>query len=332
MIRNFFSLFLMGLVVTGLGLPSFAQGQDTPVAVVSLVWGAVTVKHQDADYKPARWLEPIFPGDQVRTTGPGSKLLVTYFFDKHQEVVGPDLVADAQAKTLTKTEGKSDIRRDAARQPFGAGGVESPFVYTHKLVQDDFAGADAPGAMEKELATLKSRVRPTFPPSFWWQTNGASEYEISIAQPGVEGGGWTKKVTGNQYKLTLDEANSLLKGVNYDWTVKGNGETVVASYPFKLLTLPLKKWYNEQVGAFNDSRNLDKLQRNQWTDYLLVCAQVNEVDRSMEIIEKMRQLDPKNPRIYRALTRIYILKGCPAHAKSAHDQLVALGGRDPIYP
>jgi len=77
---------------------------------------------------------------------------------------------------------------------------------------------------------------------------------------------------------------------------------------------------------------LDKLQRSVYTDYLLVCSQVLEIDRAMEIAEKMRKMDPNNPRIFRILTRIYLRKGCPAHAKAAHDKLVKLGGRDPIYP
>ena len=114
--------------------PAAAQGPDeVPVAVISLVWGEVTLKHSDSDYQPARWLDPIYPGDLVKTTGPGSKLLITFFSDNHQEVMGEDITANVAADKLVKVEGQNTIRRDPARNPFGAGGVENPFIYTHKL-------------------------------------------------------------------------------------------------------------------------------------------------------------------------------------------------------
>jgi hypothetical protein len=307
-----------------------AQGpDDKPVAVMSLVWGEVTIKHTDADYKPARWLEPVYPGDLIRTAGPGSKLLITYFYDNHQEVVGPDMVGTATAQTLTKTEGEGTIRKDPARNPFGAGGVANPFIYTHKLIEDDFKGKDE--GIEAEQGTLRARVRPAFPPSFSWEDSGAEQYTLSIFEP-AGSLVWSKDVKGTQYKLTQAEGNQLLKGVNYKWGVTADGNEVVRPYEFMLLTLPLRKWFDEQAATFDKKRKLGKLERSDWTDYLLVCSQVNEIDRVFELMEKMKEMDSKNPRLYRALTRVYIYKKCPAHAQAAHDKLVELGGRDPIYP
>jgi hypothetical protein len=311
--------------------PIAAQEPPSPVGVISLVWGEVTVKHEDADYKPARWLEPIYTGDQLRTAGQGSKLLIVFFNDNHQEVVGPDLVCTVAPTGVEKTQGQGDVRVDSARNPFGAGGVESPFIYTHKLIQDDFAGADEQGALEAEQLTLKARVRPAFPPSFNWPDTGAQSYQLRITDPSGSVV-WEKKLSASQYKLNQKEANDLLKGVNYKWTVLADGEVLVRPYEFKLLTLPLRKWFDGQVAQFNKKRDADKLQRSDWTDYLLVCSQVNEIDRVFELVEKMKAMDPNNPRIYRVLTRVYVRRSCPAHAKAAHDKLVELGGRDPIYP
>ena len=326
------SIALLCLLLCCTLQPALAQGEDdVPIGVVSLVWGVVTVKHVDSDYKPARWLEPIYAGDQLRTAGSGSKLLVVFFSDNHQEVMGADMVASVESTGLVKSEGEGEIRKDEARNPFGAGGVENPFIYTHKLVQDDFKGADESGAIAAEQPTLRARVRPAFPPSFDWVDSGADSYTLQIHQPTGELV-WEKTVKASQYKLTEQEANKLLKGVNYTWKVTAGGEEIVRPYEFKLLTLPLRKWFDEQVAMFDKKRRTDKLQRSDWTDYLLVCSQVLDIDRAFELTDKMKEMDPNNPRIYSILTRIYIRRGCPAHAKAAHDKLVQLGGRDPVYP
>lgn len=326
-------LYLATLLFFLTAAPIVAQDEEpaTPVGVASLVWGEVTVKHTGADYKPARWLEPIYVGDQLRTNGDGAKLLVVFFDDNHQEVVGTDMVCTVGTDGLTKAEGVGDVRVDPARNPFGAGGVENPFIYTYKLVQDDFKGADEPGALEAEQQVLKARVRPDFPPSFYWPDNGANSYKLQIFEPAGKLV-WSKELSDHQYKLKPQEANKLLKGVDYKWSVLADGEELVRPYEFQLLTLPLQKWFNEQAATFNKKRDDDKLQRSDWTDYLLVCSQVTDIDRAFELTEKMKAMDPENPRIYRVLTRLYIYRSCPAHAKAAHDKLNALGGRDPIYP
>ena len=304
---------------------------EKPVGVISLVWGAVTVKHTDADYAPARWLEPIYLGDKLKTDGPGSKLLIVFFQDNHQEVMGEDLVAEVQSDGLSKTTGTSEVRKDAARNPFGAGGVENPFVYTHRLIEDDFEGGEEPGVLEAERSTLRARVNADFPPSFKWEPAEGASYQLKIEQPTGEQV-WSKTLSKNQYRLTPQEANKLLKGVNYKWSVTSGDNVVVRPYEFKLLTLPLKKWFDEQASVFTKKRSANKLERSDYTDYLLLCSQILDIDRAMEVLEKMRAMDPNNPLVFRALTRIYLLKNSPGHALAAHKKLEELGGRDPIYP
>lgn len=305
-----------------LALPALGAG-DTPVAVISLVWGAVTIKHQNEDYKPARWLEPIFPGDQVKTSGTDAKLLVTYFNDNHQEVLGPNSESTAQETGLTG----GSVRKDSARNPFGAGGVENPFVYTRKLVEADFQ--NPPLDYEAEKGVLQARVRPTFPPSLFWQKTSDCVLEVYDY---VGASLWNVPVKGHTYVLTTAQAQAMPKGVNYSWDVKSGDQVLVARYPFKLLTLPQYKWFQEQTQDYESKKASGKLQRSDWTDYLLVCSQLNYVDQGLDLLYKMAEMDPNNPAVYRALTRVYLQKNCPVHARRAHDKELELGGLDPVYP
>lgn len=311
--------------------PGAALAADQPVAVISLVWGVVTVKHANQDYKPARWLEPIFPGDFVKTTGAGSKLLITFFSDNHQEVMGNDITAQATETTLS-AEGGANIRKDKSRNPFGAGGVASPFVYVRKIFADDFAGADAPGALDLEKNQyLKAHVNPAFPPGFWWPPQaGAATYALQILQPSGGQPIWSTTAKDNQYKMKESDANALSKGSDYVWQVQANNQPVTRPYAFMLLTLPLEKWYLEQNKAFAAKRAAGKLERSDYTDYLLVCAQLNRIDESLTLVQEMSNMDPQNPNLFRALARVYLAKSCPALAKQAYDTEIQLGGYDPL--
>lgn len=309
-------------VLLWLSLPALAAG-DAPVAVISLVWGAVTIKHQNEDYKPARWLEPVFSGDQVKASGADSKLLITFFSDNHQEVVGPDSEATAQDTSMS---GPS-IRRDPARNPFGAGGVENPFVYTHRLIQADFQ--NPPNSYETEKLLLQARVRPTFPPSLFWQKSNNSVLQVYdyLGAPM-----WKKPLKTHSYVLTAAQAQAMPKGVNYWWEVTSGNTTLVAKYPFKLLTRPQYKWFQEQRRSYDAKKAAHKLERSDWTDLLLICSQLNYIDESLDLLYKMAEMDPQNPAIYRAMTRVYLAKSCPVHAQKAHDKELELGGLDPVYP
>lgn len=312
------------------GQPAAAQDKTLPVAVISLVWGEVTVKHQDADYQPARWLDPIWEGDYVKTNGPGSKLLITFFNDNHQEVMASDAVATATSVGLSSQSGPQ-IRVDPPRNPFGAGGVQNPFIYTHKLVQADFAGADAPGAYQAEEIALKAWMNSSAPPRFSWPAApGAASYQLQVqGAPGLNFT-WARSTDKTQYALADAESAAMTKGALYSWTVTAGPATVVPPYNFLLLTLPQDKWLKEQANAFADKRKRGQLQRSDFTDYLLVCSQLLRVDNALSLMLEMSGMDPQNPRVFRALTRVYVLKNCPAHAKEAFDREIQLGGVDPV--
>jgi hypothetical protein len=325
-----FRLAALAIALT-LILGSLARAQDgLPVAVISLVWGEVTVKHQDADYKPARWLEPIWEGDFVKTAGPGSKLLITFFNDNHQEVMPSDSVATVAMTGLTSQSGPK-IRVDRPRNPFGAGGVQNPYVYTHNLVQDDFKGADAPGAYEAEEFAMKAWMNSSSPARFSWPNDpNAASYTLQVqGAPGLNFR-WTKMTETPQYKMNQDESNAMTKGAVYQWSVLSGTSVVIPQYNFLLLTLPQDKWLKDQADDFADKRKRGQLQRSDYTDYLLVCSQLLRVDNALSLMKEMAAMDPQNPRVFRALTRVYLLKNCPAHAKEAWNTEIQLGGVDPV--
>jgi hypothetical protein len=331
-LRTLATALLLFCLFTILAPTPQAQTAPQPIAVVSLVWGEVTIKHADADYKPARWLEPIFAGDFVKTTGPGSKLLITYFFDNHQEVLPQDAEATATPAGLRATSG-GPVRQDAARNPFGSGGVESPFVYTKNLSADDFVGADDPNAMQREANFLKGSVIAHFPPTFSWPASpGTKGYTLTILDA-AKNVMLSRKLqaTTRSYKLQQQEASKLFKGTVYTWGVTDDaGNVVLAPYPFMLLSRPQDDWLSENHKDYDGKVKRGQLQRSDRTDRLLVGAQLVQVGDVLSQAKEMAKEDPNNPQVYRVLTRAYLLKGCPAHAKQAHDREIELGGIDPV--
>lgn len=329
-------LVALAALLAGLLAPLAAFAQDAapptdtpPVAVVSLVWGEVTIKHPNGDYKPCRWLEPVYPQDFLKTSGPGSKLLVTYFFDNHQEVLSPDTEAQADYKTLIGTSGP-DIRKDKARNPFGTG-MSNPFVYTMPLQAEAFADADAPGQYELEKQWLKASVKPSYPPVFSWAAwPGAKQYKIQIFDTTKQFvGGATVK--GTSFKVSPRELSAASKGSTFLWQVTTPDDKVaVPRYPFTVLTGPLEAWLASYRNPFQKKSKTGKLERSDYTDYLLVSAQLSQVDTVVSLCQQIAALDPNNPRAFRALTRAYLAKGCPAHAQEAWEKETQLGGVDPI--
>ncbi len=326
---------LGGLVVAALLGATAAQAQDAqelaanpPVAVVSLVWGEVTIKHLNGDYKPAQWLDPVYPQDYLKTTGPGSKLLVTFFFDNHQEVLASDTEAQVTFKTINAQTGPA-IRKDKARNPFGKG-MENPFVYTRKLADADFKGADEPGALEREKAFLQAKVKPTWPPTFsWGKVPGVAKYKIQFFDTTNQFLA-DATVPGATYKA-FKEFSDASKGSIFLWQVLTPDEQIVVrKYPFMILTRPLQAWLGDIRNSFQRKRKAGKLERSDYTDYLLASAQLMQVDDVVALTREMARMDPKNPRVFRALVRAYATRGCPALARQALDTELQLGGVDPI--
>ena len=331
---------LAALLLAALLVTSGVQAQDAPdaqelaanqpVAVVSLVWGAVTIKHVNGDYRPAQWLDPVYPQDFLKTSGPGSKLLVTYFFDNHQEVLASDCEAQAGFRNITAKTGPA-VRQDRARNPFGTG-MDNPFVYTRKLFASDFQGADDPDALAREKTFLKAVVKPTWPPAFSWPAvPGVAQYKLHLFDT-TDRFLVGATVKGTSYKA-FKEFNDASKGSTFVWQVMTpDNQIVVRKYPFMVLTRPLASWLSSISRDFHAKQKAGKLERSDYTDFLLVSAQLMQVDDVVSLCQKMAQMDPKNPRVLRALTRAYLTRGCPAMARQAHEAEVQLGGVDPILP
>ena len=318
----------LALLLAASPLQAQAQPDTPPVAVMSLVWGVVNVKHINEDYQPARWMEPLFVGDQINAAGPGSKVLVTFFNDNHQEVAATNSTTQVENNDLKSLSGPP-LRVDPPRNPFGSGGVQNPFVYTRRLVTADFQG----GNLAQENAYAKATLRSAEPLIFGVAGPAAAKsFKVNITDPQNQP---LLSDTGraNRLKMSTEKSNQLSKGSVYYWqAASSSGKTLVARYPFLFLTLPLEKWLKETVDNFDSLRKRKQLQRSDYTDYLLVSAQLMRVDDVVALCQEMATLDPKNPRVFRALTRAYLTKGWPAHAKQAHDTEINLGAIDPIYP
>jgi hypothetical protein len=325
-------VMLLVMALLAAGLPAWAQdGPNPPVAVISLVWGVVTVKHTGGDYQPATWLEPIYAQDYVKTAGPGSKLLITYFFDNHQEVMDQDSIAGVGYKGLQLQQGPK-IRKDAARNPFGQG-MQNPFVYTMRLNSVSFNGADEPNAMALENGYLRASVTPTYPPRFRWQAlSGAKQYHVQFfdTKNQARAGAPAKKA---ELIATRKQFGLQTLGQTFRWQVDAApGQTVVSRYSFMVLGKPQQKWLSSYRVGFERKRKAKQLQRSDYTDYLLMCAQLLQVDEAVKLCDEMARLNPKNPQVFRALTRAYLAHNCPAHAKQAYQTEISLGGIDPIAP
>ena len=330
--------WLMAFAVLLGGAPALAQSslpppaRTPPVAVISLVWGEVTVKHASGDSQPAVWLEPVWNQDTVKTAGPGSKLLITYFHDNHQEVLGPDSEATIGNRTLASVRG-GPIRVDKARNPFGRG-MENPFAYAMRLNVDSFKGSDAPNAMEQENDALQALVKPSYPPTFSWKgVAGVPTYSVQFFDTTKQFLSAAPKAR-TPYQATRKQFSLMTLGQTFLWQVvdMGKNTPLFAKYPFMVLGKPQQKWLAGYRNDFLEKKKRGKLERSDYTDYLLVCSQLMQVDEAVKICREMAEMNPNNPRVFRALTRAYLTRSCPAHARQAYDNEIRLGGVDPLAP
>lgn len=99
-----------------------------------------------------------------------------------------------------------------------------------------------------------------------------------------------------------------------------------------ILSRPLQAWYSGIRQRFEGRRKRGVLERSDYTDLLLASAQLMQVDEVLRLCREMATLDERNPRVFRALVRAYLIRGCPAHAREARETELKLGGLDPILP
>lgn len=324
---------LMGLCLS-LVLPAQAQDKEelaknNPVGIVSLVQGEVQFKHLNDDWQPAHWLTLVRPEDQLKT-GDNGKVLVHFFADDHAEIIDAATEAKVAFKSMIKVAG-GGIRRQEARDR-AATQILTPYMLESKLASRDFAQANEPGAIEKEKIFLKAFVLPdAFPPVFSWQDVGAPLYRLQLFNE------WNEviyetKTKDRRFKYPYKGNFQLARNSQYLWQVLTPDDTIVVrKYPFTLLTALHTREVARAEKNFENLQRQKKLQQNHYTDMFLLYNNRKMIDRLLGLLQQMTNLDPENPMIYRALVRVYLAKGCPAHAQEALNRELQLNGNDPFF-
>lgn len=315
-------------------LPAVAQdkaelAKNNPVGIVSLAQGDVQLKRPNEEWEPAHWLTLLRPEDQLKTTGNG-KVLVNFFADDHLEIIDANSEAKIAFKSLIKVAG-GGVRRQEARDR-AASEIVIPYMLESKLASRDFAQANEPGALEKEKTFLGAFVLPdTFPPVFSWRDVGAPLYRLQLFNE------WNEviyetKTKDRRFKYPYRAPFQLARNSQYLWqVVTPDDAIVVRKYPFTLLTALHTRELIRAETRFDNLKKHKKLQQNHYTDMFLLYNNRKLIDRLLGLLQQMSNLDPENPMIYRALVRVYLAKGCPAHAQEALNREIQLNGNDPFF-
>ena len=335
MIRRRLVLSLVGSFCLACAWPALAQdktelAKNNPVAMISLVQGNTEVKHPDGDWQPAYWLTLLRPEDQLRTPAK-SKVLVEFFSDDHVEAIDPDTEAKVAFKSLTKIQGNGGVRREQARDR-AATEIPIPYMLEHKLSSKELAPASEPEALEKEKVFLAATVWPElFPPVWQWKNINASLYRLQLFNEWDEVIYETKTKT-NRFKYPYNAPFNLAKNSKYMWQVlTQDDQIVVRKYAFTLLTTLHARELQRNERAFEKLKKQGKAMQNHYTDMFILYNTRKLIDRLLGLLLQMSNKDPENPMIYRALVRVYLAKGCPAHAQQALDKELQLNGVDPLF-
>lgn len=325
---------LTAVLATLLVAPLFAQdrnelAKNNPVAIISLVQGNVQIKHHDGDWQPAYWLTLLRPEDQIKMPDKG-KILVDFFSDDHLEAVDVNTEAKVAFKSLTKIQGSGGVRREQARDRAVAE-IPIPYMLERKLSSKDLAPASEPDAMDKEKVYLAATVWPElFPPVWQWKKTNAPLYRLQLFNEWDEVIYETKPAQ-NRFKFPYNGPFQLAKNSQYLWQVLDPADQIlVRKYPFTLLTTLHARELERAEKKFEASQKAGKAQQNHYTDMFILYNNRKLIDRSLALLLQMSAKDPENPMIYRALVRVYLAKGCPAHAQQALDKELQLNGVDPL--
>lgn len=325
---------ILAFVSLLLGSPALAQGrselaQNTPVAIVALTHGQAEIKHVKGDWRPVYWLDLLRPEDKIRTAADG-KVVATFFFDDHMEIVGDNTEARVEFHDLTRTSSGGRVRADRPRDR-SVTEIPIPYMLMRQLHNADFRYADAPSAMTDEDVYLKAHVEAdTDPPIFSWANTGAASYKLQLFNVWDEFI-YEKTLRGIRFKLPYGGPFHLAKNSRYSWQVTDNaGNLVVRKYAFVLQTLFLSRQIKRAERHFARLKAAGKLLETNYTDMFLLYVQRKMVDKYLPLLQQMSDRVPDNPILYRALVRAYLNKGCPAHAMQARQRELQLGGVDPI--
>ncbi len=303
--------------------------KNNPVAIISLVQGEVQIKHPDGDWQPAYWLTLLRPEDQIKMPDKG-KILVDFFSDDHIEAVDVNTEAKVAFKSLTKIQGNGGVRREQARDR-AVVEIPIPYMLERKLSSKDLAPASEPDAMDKEKVYLAAAVWPeAFPPVWQWKNTNAKLYRLQLFNEWDEVI-YETKTAQNRFKFPYSGPFQLAKNSQYLWQVLDpTDQILVRKYAFTLLTTLHARELERAEKRFEAAQKAGKAQQNQYTDMFLLYNNRKLVDRSLALLLQMSKKDPENPMIYRALVRVYLAKGCPAHAQQALDRELQLNGVDPL--
>lgn len=325
---------LTGILATLMATAAAAQdkvelAKNNPVAIISLVQGDVQIKHPDGDWQPAYWLTLLRPEDQIKMPDKG-KILVDFFSDDHLEAVDSNTEAKVSFKSLTKIQGNGGVRREQARDR-AVVEIPIPYMLERKLSAKDLAPASEPDAMEKEKVFLSAQVWPeAFPPVWQWRNTNAKLYRLQLFNEWDEVI-YETKTPQNRFKFPYHGPFQLAKNSQYLWQVLDpNDQILVRKYPFTLLTTLHARELERSERRFEAAQKAKKAQQNHYTDMFILYNNRKLIDRSLALLLQMSKKDPENPMIYRALARVYLAKGCPAHAQQALDRELQLNGVDPL--
>jgi len=185
--------------------------------------------------------------------------------------------------------------------------------------------------MDKEKVYLAATVWPDlFPPVWQWKKTGAPLYRLQLFNEWDEVIYETKPIQ-NRFKFPYNGPFQLAKNSQYLWQVLDpTDQILVRKYPFTLLTTLHSRELERAEKKFEATQKAGKAQQNQYTDMFLLYNNRKLIDRTLALLLQMSAKDPENPMIYRALVRVYLAKGCPAHAQQALDKELQLSGVDPL--
>ncbi|HXE71530.1 MAG TPA: hypothetical protein VNO81_02630 [Candidatus Nitrosotenuis sp.] len=302
--------------------------QNLPVAVVAQVQGTVQLTRGDLEPRPLYWMDLLRPEDKIRV-GPDGKVVALFFFDDHLEILDPDTEAKVEFKGLGKLSG-SDIRRSAPQDRSRAV-IEIPYLLLRKLKEVDFKLAEEPDAYQKEEVYLSAWVKnTTYPPVFYCKDLKLSKYRFQLFNE------WNEflyehAATEPKFKFPYQAPFQLTKNGLYYWQVLGPDDSIVVrKYPFRMLTQLHARQVEAAEKRFEALQQKKKLTPVDYMDLFLLYNQLGILDKQIHIVREMIKLDPENPVLYRALTRLYVSRGCPAHALEAREKEIQLGFSDVI--
>lgn len=317
------------VVATAAAQDKVELAKNNPVAIISLVQGDVQIKHPEGDWQPAYWLTLLRPEDQIKMPDKG-KILVDFFSDDHLEAVDVNTEAKVAFKSLTKIQGNGGVRREQARDR-AVVEIPIPYMLERKLSSKDLAPASEPDAMDREKVYLGATVWPeAFPPVWQWKNTNARLYRLQLFNEWDEVI-YETKTAQNRFKFPYSGPFQLAKNSQYLWQVLDQSDQIlVRKYAFTLLTTLHARELERAEKRFEAAQKAGKAQQNHYTDMFLLYNNRKLIDRSLHLLLQMSKKDPENPMIYRALVRVYLAKGCPAHAQQALDRELQLNGVDPL--